>query len=134
MAAMVGLWQISSGALGDAVISVSFADPVVMSLCGVGSQSSSCLQSCVLLSWAKVRLRVDYAMASLALFLARLVGVWAYDWGVGLFILLVKVCGDLIVSRIDCSLAHARAALREVCIVDRDGHVCIEMSAFEYNV
>jgi hypothetical protein len=48
--------------------------------------------------------------------------------------LIGKMCGDLIVSRIDCSLAHALAALREVCIVDRDGHVYIEMSAFEYNV
>jgi hypothetical protein len=114
--------------------SVSSADPVVMSSQYVGATRSSCPQSYVVLSWAKVRLRVDYAMACLVLFLALLVGVWAYDRRVGLFFLLVKVCGDLIVSRIDCSHAHALGALHEVCTVDSDGHVCIELSAFEGSV
>jgi hypothetical protein len=114
--------------------SVSSADPVVTSSRGVGPTRSSCPRSYIVLSWAKVRLRVDYGMACLALCLALLVGIWAYDWRVGLFFLLVKVCGDLIVSRIDCSHAHALAALREVCTVDRDGHVCIEMSVFEGSV
>jgi hypothetical protein len=70
------------GSLEDTVISVSFADPVVMSSRYVGVTRSSCPQGYVMLSWAKVRLRMDYAMACLALFLALLVGVRAYDWGV----------------------------------------------------
>jgi hypothetical protein len=73
--------------------SVSFADPVVMSSRCVGATRSSSPQSYVVLSWAKVRLRMDYAMACLALYLTLLVGVWAYDWRVGLFFLLVKVWG-----------------------------------------
>jgi hypothetical protein len=88
----------------------------------------------VVVSWAKVHLRVDYAMACLALFVALLVGVWAYDWRVALLFFLLKVCGDLMVSRIDCSHSQALAALHKVCTVDKDGHMCIQMSAFERSV
>jgi hypothetical protein len=81
-----------------------------------------------------VQLRVDYAMACLALFVALLVGEWAYDWRVTLLFFLLKVCGDLMVSRIDCSHSQALAALHKVCTVDKDGHMCIQMSAFERSV
>jgi hypothetical protein len=88
----------------------------------------------VVVSWAKVHLRVDYAMACLALFVALLVGVWAYDWRVALLFFLLKVCGDFMVSRIDCSHSQALAALHKVCTVDKDGHMCIQMSALERSV
>jgi hypothetical protein len=88
----------------------------------------------VVVSWAKVQLRVDYTMACLALFVALLVGVWVYDWRVSLLFFLLKVCGDLMVSRIDCSHSQALAVLHKVCTVDKDGHLCIQMSAFERSV
>jgi hypothetical protein len=95
---------------------------------------SSIPRGWVVVSWAKVQLRVDYAMACLALFVALLVGVWAYDWRVTLLFFLLKVCGDLMVSRIDCSHSQALAALHKVCTVDKDGHMCIQMSALERSV